>query len=171
MAKLVDQMHEAHRALAGCDPPAALIGGLAMAAHDVPRGTIDVDFLVSHEDAGRAHSALLALGYECVYRTENVANYRRGHEGIDLLFARRPASRRLLRQARASSFDVPVVSIEGLIGLKMQALSNAPERPHDRSDIDRLITLHRNRLDLVELRQYFELFDQQALWVHYFGHE
>lgn len=171
MAKLVDQMYEAHRALAGCDPPAALIGGLAMAAHDVPRGTIDVDFLVSDGDAARAHQALLALGYECVYRTDNVANYRRAEEGVDLLFARRPASRRLLREARLSSFDVPVISVEGLIGFKLQAMTNAPDRPHDRSDVDRLIKLHRSRLDLAELRQYFDLFDQQALWAHYFGHE
>ena len=171
MAKLVDQMYEAHRALAGCDPPAALIGGLAMAAHDVPRATIDVDFLVSDEDAERAHRALLDLGYECVYRTDNVANYRRGLEGVDLLFARRPASRRLLREARLSSFDVPVISVEGLIGFKVQALTNAPERQHDRPDIDRLIELYRGKLDLVELKQYFDLLGQQALWEHYFGHD
>ena len=66
MAELVDQMYEAHRALAGCDPPPALIGGLAMAAPQVPRGTIDVDFLVSDEDSARAHQALSALGYDCV---------------------------------------------------------------------------------------------------------
>jgi hypothetical protein len=171
VAKLIDQMYEAHRALADCVPQAALIGGLAMAAHQVPRGTIDVDFLVNDEDADRAHQALIGLGYECVYRTENVANYRRGLEGVDLLFAHRPASRRLLREARMSSFAVPVISVEGLIGFKLQALTNAPERPHDRSDIDRLIELHRDTLDLVELRQYFDLFDQGALWAHYFGHE
>jgi len=171
VAKLIDQMFEAHRALIGCDPPAALIGGLAMAAHQVPRATIDVDFLVSDEDAARAHAALLTLGYDCVYRTDNVANYRRGLEGVDLLFARRPNARRLLREAQRSSFDIPVISVEGLIGFKLQALTNAPEREHDRPDIDRLIELYRGRLDLDELRQYFELFDQQALWAHYFGHE
>jgi hypothetical protein len=171
VAKLIDQMYEAHRAMAECVSPPALIGGLALAAHQVPRGTIDVDFLVASEDADRAHEALVALGYACVYRTENVANYRRGDEGIDLLFAHRPASLRLLREARRSSFDVPVISVEGLIGFKLQALTNAPERPHDRADIDRLIELHRGKLDLAELKQYFDLFDQKALWAHHFDHE
>ena len=92
-------MHEAHRALARCDPPAALIGGLAIAAYAVPRST------------------------------------------VDLLFARRPIAQRLLREARAMPFGVPAISIEGLIGFKLQALANAPERPHDRQDIDDLIRL------------------------------
>ena len=169
MSKLLDQMHEAARALAGCDPPAALIGGLAMAAHAVPRATQDVDFLLSEADAERAHAALLGLGYHCVYRTENVANYRRDEEGVDLLFARRPASQRLLREARARTIDIPVISVEGLIGFKVQALTNAPERPHDRADIDALVRLHRGKLDLVELGQYFDLFGQAELWEKYFG--
>lgn len=169
MSKLLDQMHEAARALAGCDPPAALIGGLALAAHDVPRATQDVDFLVSDADAERAHAALLDLGYRSVYRTENVANYRRGEEGVDLLFARRDASRRLLREAMPKATGIPVISVEGLIGFKLQALVNAPERPHDRQDIDALVRRHRSTLDLVELRRFFDLFEQTELWEQYFG--
>jgi hypothetical protein len=169
VAKLIDQMYEAAQALSACNPPAALIGGLALAAHDVPRGTQDVDFLVSDADADAADAALLALGYQSIYRTENVANYRRGEEGVDLLFARREASRRLLREARPLALGIPVISVEGLIGFKLQALANAPERPHDRADIDALIRLHRDKLDLVEVKRYFELFDQTALWEQYFG--
>ena len=40
----------------------ALIGGLAVVAHQVVRATKDVDFLVELEAADKVHAALLNLG-------------------------------------------------------------------------------------------------------------
>ena len=37
------------------------------------RATKDVDFLVSAEAADRVHVALLELGYQCLYRSEDAA--------------------------------------------------------------------------------------------------
>ncbi len=165
MSKLLEQLREALTALAGCSPPPALIGGLALAAHQVPRSTRDVDLLIAAEDAERAHEALLQLRYECVHRSIDVANYRRGNEGLDLLYAHRPLARKLLRSARvAVGGDVPVVSVEGVIGFKLQALSNAPERVQDLADIRSLVARHKPALDRAELRTYFELFGRDDLW-------
>jgi hypothetical protein len=76
-----------------------LIGGLALAAHQVVRATRDVDFLADADDADRLHDTLLALGYRCVHRSEDAANYLRDDEGLDLLYAHRPVARRLLDEA------------------------------------------------------------------------
>lgn len=165
MSKLLEQLREALTALAGCSPPPALIGGLALAAHQVPRSTRDVDFLIAAEDAELAHEALLQLGYECVHRSLDASNYRRGNEGLDLLFAHRPLARRLLHTATVpAGGGMPTVSVEGVIGFKLQALTNAPERVQDLADIRSLVARHKPALNRAELRTYFELFGRDDLW-------
>lgn len=161
MSRLVDQIREALAGFAGCRTPPALIGGLALAAHRVVRATQDVDFLVEAEDAERIHAMLIDLGYACVYRSDDAANYRRGDEGLDLLYARRPNARRLLAEAEVR--DTPmgrlhVISAEGLIGFKLQGYVNNPRRTRDLDDIRSLLQANRHDLDLTEVRQYFELF-------------
>ena len=165
MPKLVDQLKEALGAFAGLDRPPALIGGLALAAHRVVRATQDVDFLVDALDADRIHAILLGLGYACVHRSEDAANYVRGEEGLDLLYAHRPIARRLLMQAQARDTamgPLRVISVEGLIAFKLQANVNDPRRGRDLDDIRALLKAHHGRLNLAELREYFALFDREA---------
>ena len=100
MPNLAEQIREALSMFARNDTEPALIGGLAVVAHQVVRATQDVDFLLEAEAADRVHGALLDLGYRCLYRSENAANYLRGTEGLDLLYARRPLARRLLARAK-----------------------------------------------------------------------
>lgn len=75
-----------------CGTTPALIGGLALAAHNVVRATQDIDFLADRDDAQALHEAIQALGYRCFHRSDDAANYLRGDEGLDLLYAHGPAS-------------------------------------------------------------------------------
>jgi hypothetical protein len=112
------------------------------------------------------HEALIALGYERVHQSEDAANYVRGDEALDLHYAHRPTARRLLERAGASATALGrlrVVSAEGLIGFKLQAMVNAPERGRDRDDILALLRAGRGKLDMQEIRSYFELFDRKEL--------
>ena len=166
MSNLADQIREALSMFArNCTEP-ALIGGLAVVAHQVVRATQDVDFLVEAEAADRVHDALLELGYRCLYRSENAANYVRVAEGLDLLYAHRPLARRLL--AQASERETPmgrlrVISVEGLIGFKLQGFVNDATRTRDLDDIRALLKIHRASLDMDELREYFAIFNKPEL--------
>ena len=127
MSNLAAQIREALSMFVRSGTEPALIGGLAVVAHQVVRATKDVDFLVEAEAADKVHAALLDLGYECLYRSEDAANYVRAAEGLDLLYAHRPLARRLL--AQASERETPmgrmrIVSVEGLIGFKLQGFVN-----------------------------------------------
>ena len=51
MSRLVEQIRQAVDAFSDCKTPPALIGGLALAAHQVVRATRDVDFLANAVDA------------------------------------------------------------------------------------------------------------------------
>lgn len=164
MNRLMEQLRQALRAFEVCSQPPALIGGLAVNAHNVIRATADIDFLVAAVDADRLHEALLALGYQCIYRTENVANYARDDERLDVLYAHRPYSVELLRDAPLRQLAVGplrVVSAEGLVGFKLQALRNNPARVRDEEDIRELLRMNRDRLDMSQVRRYFALFDRE----------
>ncbi|HET9819184.1 MAG TPA: nucleotidyltransferase family protein [Rhodanobacteraceae bacterium] len=166
MSRLADQVKQAIAAFKGCKTEPALIGGLALAAHDVVRATRDVDFLVDADDVRAVHEALSALGYARVHHSEDAANYVRGDEALDLLYAHRPTARRLLERADTRDTAMGrlrVVSAEGLIGFKLQALVNAPERGRDRDDILALLRTGRGKLDMREVRDYFALFDRMDL--------
>lgn len=166
MARLVDQIKQAIAAFVGGKATPALIGGLALAAHQVVRATRDVDFLADAEDADRLHDILLALGYRCVYRSEDAANYLRNDEGLDLLYAHRPIARRLLAEAKERTTamgTLRVVSAEGLIGFKLQAWVNNPSRTRDIDDIRALLRAQHGRLNMTEVREYFALFDRTEM--------
>lgn len=144
----------------------ALIGGLALAAHQVVRATQDVDFLVDADDADRMHEVIVGLGYTCVHRSGDVANYVRGDEGLDLLYAHRPVARKLLAEAQERETTMGrlrVISVEGLIAFKLQAHVNDPSRGRDIEDIRALLRANAGSVDLEELRQYFQLFDREDL--------
>jgi predicted nucleotidyltransferase len=166
VSSLTEQIREALSAFVGSGSEPVLIGGLAVAAHQVIRATQDVDFLVAAEAADGLHETLLRLGYRCVYRSEDAANYVRGDQGLDLLYAHRPIARRLLAQAQAR--DTPlgrlrVISVEGLIAFKLQGLVNDATRTRDLEDIRALLHLYRDTVDRTELREYFALFDRTEL--------
>lgn len=166
MARLVDQIKEALAAFAGLGTRPALIGGLALAAHKVVRATQDVDFLVDVDDGDRLHQILLDLGYTCIHRSEDAANYVRRDEGLDLLYAHRPVARRLLAGAedRETAMGLlRVISVEGLIAFKLQAYVNDATRTRDLDDIRALLRSNEGRIDLEEVRRYFALFEREGM--------
>lgn len=166
MPNLAEQIREALSMFARTGTEPALIGGLAVAAHRVVRATKDVDFLVETEAAEKVHEALLKLGYQCLYRSADAANYVRGTEGLDLLYAHRPLARRLLAQAQERETPMGrmrIISVEGLIGFKLQGYANDAARTRDLDDIRALFKIHRPSLNLDELKEYFALFNKTEL--------
>jgi hypothetical protein len=143
----------------------ALIGGLALTPHKVIRATQDIDLLTDALSAEDIDQELRRLGYQCIHRSADAGNYLRGDERVDFLYAHRPAARHLLAGAAelTTAFGVlRVVSPEGLIGLKLQALVNDPRRTQDLADIRALIRANRATLDMAQVRDFFRLFDRES---------
>jgi len=114
----------------------ALIGGFALGAWGVPRGTVDIDFLVHCGDMEKVDTIMGGLGYECRYRTENVSQYvslLQVFGEVDFLHAFRTLSLRMLDRAEdrkmfRESLSVKVLKIEDLIGFKVQTIANNESR-------------------------------------------
>lgn len=99
------------------------------------------------EDMPSARALLAADGYACVYESANVSHFQKPGDGlarVDVLHAFRGPSLSMLSRAErlplGESCLVPVLQIEDLIGLKVQAATNDPARaPGDWGDIFRLV--------------------------------
>jgi predicted nucleotidyltransferase len=165
-SRLGRQIAEVAVALNALGARFALIGGLALASYRVVRATQDVDLLVDADRADEIEAELAKLGYVRLYRSADAANYARGDERLDLLYAHRPVARSLLRGARelqTALGRLRVVSAEGVIGFKLQGFVNDPRRTQDLEDIRALLRANRGALDMGTVREYFRLFEREAL--------
>ena len=164
--RLVEQLKEALAAFEREHIEPVLIGGLALAAHNVVRATRDIDFLVNADDGDRLHDLLLVLGYRCIHRSDDAANYLRNDEGLDVLYAHRPEALRLLHEATERDIGIGrlrVINAEGLIAFKLQGYVNDPNRSRDLDDIRQLLQANRASLDMQAVRRYFGLFEREPL--------
>lgn len=165
-SRLGKQIAEVAATLTAARVRFALIGGLALASHKVVRATQDVDLLTDADKADEIEAELSKLGYRCLHRSADAANYVRGDERLDFLYAHRPIARRLLADAielRTPLGELRVVSAEGLIGFKLQGLVNDPRRTQDLEDIRALLRANRATLDMGQVRGYFRLFERESL--------
>ena len=163
---LIAQLRETAVALQKAGLRYLLIGGVAVNIHGYLRATRDLDLMLLVEDADVAHDLFVRLGYETLDRKPDIASYVRGAQRLDVIYARRPISRGLLERPQEADFsglNLPVVSLEGLLGLKIQAFSDDPRRIRDYQDMIELIRTRRDDLDFDEVRSYFRLFDKERV--------
>jgi hypothetical protein len=165
-SRLGRQIQELLGAFDSAGVAVALIGGLALAPYRVVRATRDVDLLVDASLGDTVDRVLASLGYRCLHRSIDAANYLRGDERVDFLYAHRPVARELLAgaQPRETPFgSLRVISLEGLIAFKLQGFVNDPARQQDVEDIRALLRANTGSVDLARVRDYFRLFGREAL--------
>jgi hypothetical protein len=56
-----------------------------------------------------------------------------------------------------------IISVEGLIGFKLQGFVNDATRTRDLDDIRSLLKIHLTSLNMNEVREYFDLFNKPDL--------
>lgn len=143
----------------------AVVGGLALHAYGLSRSTFDLDIVTEAEVRGPLVAFLESRGYETLHQSAGYSNHLhpQGIGGrIDVVYVRRPTSRKLLGEATAkpivSERSFPVPRPEHLVAMKLHGMVNDPERRfQDLEDIRFL--LHLKDLDREEVRAYFERYD------------
>lgn len=149
----------------------AVMGGVALGVLGAPRATMDVDVLIHRDDLERAHKIFCELGYGRLAHMENVSTYvhRESRWGrIDVLHARRTYSLRMLERTRSYPiFDgrhtIRVLNPEDVIGFKVQAIANNPERrKKEEVDIETLMARFGPTLDWSRVQEYYDLFELGA---------
>jgi len=151
----------------------ALMGGLALGAWGIPRGTVDIDLLVHREDMPKVDVIMRSLGYELRNRTENVSQYISPLNifgEVDFIHAFRTHSLSMLkrveeRQVFDGEMSIKVLKIEDIIGFKLQAIvNNEKRRAIDLADIESLMELRGSQIDWSLVKEYFLLFGYNKLF-------
>ncbi len=137
----------------------ALIGGFALSAHGIHRATKDIDFLVDGSKKEEIKKIFLSQGFNLSYESAEVLQFC-GPGYLDILLANRPLSLEMLRtSSNYKLFNIPVVSPEGIIGLKIQAYKNDPSRKlQDLADIQGLLNIP--KINLNKVKEYADLFNE-----------
>jgi Uncharacterised nucleotidyltransferase len=147
-----------------------LIGGFAMGLWGAARATVDLDFLVNREDMEKVSQIMKELGYERVFTSENVSQFRSALKlfgEVDFLHAFRQASVEMLdgaveKEIFGGESKIKVLRPEHMIGLKLQAVKNDPSRKEqDLADIEALAAARKEHIDWVLIESYAELLDAQ----------
>jgi hypothetical protein len=136
--------------------------------------------VVLEEWVGAVEGIMKELGYEKQdFSSAEILSYisplkKLGQ--VDFLVARRKYSRSMVNMARKmpvmdGELTVKVLLVEDQIGLKLQAIANDSKNRYavDAPDIQRLLKLHRNRLDIELVREYFRLFEKEDLLDEWLG--
>lgn len=145
----------------------AAIGGFALGVLGVPRATLDLDFLVHRDDLEKLHETLTRREYQRVFHTENVSQYRHPDVlwgSVDFVHAFRKAGLAMLARAKSHPIfggtgAIRVAEPEDVIGLKVQAMVNDPDRrSQEMADIERLMALYGRKLDWQRIQEFYDLF-------------
>ena len=151
-----------------------LSGGLALSTMNIFRFTKDIDFLVFEESKAAIHEIMTGLGYELQdFSSDEIISYLspvKVFGQVDFLLARRKYTKAMIKRAvKKDIFDgeykVNTLMPEDLIGLKIQAIHNDPKNRYliDAPDIQRLLALHKEKIDMKLVREYFKIFGKEDL--------
>lgn len=147
----------------------ALMGGFALGVLGISRATVDLDFLLNRNDLPMVDKIMKEMGYECVYKSEDVSQYVSGVKifgEVDFLHAFREISCQMLKRAMGKdifegSLKIRVLRPEDIIGLKLQAVANDETRTmREYLDIEALMEYYKLNLDWSLMEEYFTLFNQ-----------
>ncbi len=151
-----------------------LIGGFALGVMGILRATMDIDILLLVDDLDKADKILTGCMYSCVRRSPHLSQYTSELKplgSIDILHAAKTISKEMLSRVERykvfNKYNIPVLSPEDIIGLKVQAIANDAQREAgDIYDMRLLLEYQLQRKRLIDwelLNEYFALFNKQAL--------
>ncbi len=151
-----------------------LSGGLALSTMNIFRFTKDIDFLIFEESKGPVQKIMIDLGYELQdFSSSEILSYwspLKFFGQVDFLLAKRKYTKAMMQRANKQKIfngelEVRTICPEDLIGLKIQAISNDPDNrfPIDASDIQNLLSLHKDKLNMALIREYFKIFNKEGL--------
>ena len=114
---------------------AAVIGGVALAVYGNPRLTLDLDVVTEASAQGTLIAFMEARGFDTLHRSAGYSNHlhpRRERGRVDFMYVRDQTADRIFAATSAlpgpGGRMIPVPKPEHLIAMKVQAMTDAPER-------------------------------------------
>jgi len=136
----------------------AVIGAFALYAYGYTRATSDVDFITRIEYQKKIINYLESLGFETLNRCEGFSNHLHplGSARIDLVYIGGETANIVFKSTKKKlifeNLELPVVSPEHLIALKLFAIQNEPDRKYrELADIKEIFQLTNLDMDTIQV--------------------
>ncbi len=147
----------------------AVIGAFALYAYGYTRATRDMDFITRIQYQDRIVGYLESLGFETLNRSEGFSNHLHLQDlvRIDLVYVNAETADMIFgatqKKAVFDDFELPVVSPEHLVALKLFAIYNDPSRKYkELADIKEILKLA--DVDNKTIRKYFKKYNLEAYY-------
>ena len=149
--------------------PYALIGAVAMGFWGVQRDTVDVDILIKERDREKVISLMKSFGYDHIVSSkfaDQFAHILKDMGLIDFLYARREKG--IIESSktfRGGGIEIQVALPEDLIGMKLDGISNDPDRElQDLADIKAIVELLCDTLDWEKIKEYCKITGMEGMY-------
>jgi len=148
----------------------AVVGGVALVLHGLPRLTMDLDIMVNGDDQSKVLEFLDGLGYERLHVSQGYSNHLHPEPSwgrVDVLYVRGETREKVFGQAQTrlgpGDLAVPVGDPEHLIAMKVFACRSSPgRRAQDLADIRGLAEVA--AVADQRVREIFARYDVLDLW-------
>lgn len=150
--------------------PFLIIGGHAVNHYGISRQTGDLDLLVPLTDKSKWQQLLSDLHYQEFQSTASFSRFKFQEIAawpIDLMYVDGNTFQKMLRSSNFADFglvSVPVISIEHLILLKINALKVFQEHRYSKDYSDLVSLLKKHRIPATELMNYCEKYATLELY-------
>ena len=132
-AMIPDFAHSLHDRFAREGIPLLLAGGWAVCHHGYSRYTNDIDWICARSHEERAIDIMKSLGFEIVFQSM-ATRFRHSRHlelvPVDLLWVNDETFAKMAATDQKTGLheDIPVISLESLLAMKLHALKNDEER-------------------------------------------
>jgi len=144
--------------------PLLLAGGWAVCHHGYSRYTNDIDWICSRSDETQAIEVMLSMGFHIAFEAMATRFQHPKHldlPAVDLLWVNMETFTKMseTKQKTGRHSNIPVISLESLLSMKLHALKDDKERKgKDLLDIRFLLDENANAITEERLRELCERF-------------
>jgi Nucleotidyl transferase AbiEii toxin, Type IV TA system len=146
-----------------------IIGAFAMYSYGYIRATRDIDFITRAEYKTKVIKYLESLGFETIHSSDAFSNHLHpiGSVRIDIMYVDPSTADAIFKETQRrlvlKDLELPVVSAEHLIAMKLFAVQSNPERRFkDFADIREI--LKHATCDMRKVREYFRKYGQESYY-------
>jgi hypothetical protein len=147
----------------------AVIGAFSLYAFGYVRATRDIDFITRMENQEKIVRFLASLGFETIQKTSAFSNHVHplGNARVDIMYVENDTADKIFSSAKKTllfeKIELPVVSPEHLIALKLFAAHSDPSRKfREFSDIQEV--MRRTSVDRSVVRDYFKKYGFEEMY-------
>ena len=146
-----------------------IIGAFALYSYGYVRATQDIDYITRLKYKEKTVAYLESLGFETIFSSDAFSNHLHAIDSVrvDVMYVEGETADNIFKSTEKrlifKDLELPVVSPEHLVAMKLFAIKNNPERKYkDLADIKEI--LHNTAYNEEIVKGYFKKYEQESYY-------